>query len=226
MADEEYEEEHEEPVARGALLAERRVAEAAVPWNARFHTDALVLKGPGVSIDLPIDDFLEHASIEERGLAVKKGTRRLFVFDEEARATLRAWIEPFVGKQISKNLRARIRSSLVYALLVAVGSSYGAVSWGIYLTIPALVVIVLAAFVPRREVYLAEALLWLVLAGTSILVAYANQSWIRILPAALGAFLLRQAIVLYAFYAPTGFVLQKRAEGRQARARTDKKASP
>ena len=192
----------------GPVLAERRFMSAGAAWKARFFQGKLVLEPPsGPAIALTDDEFVTSAEIIPTGLIVTKGTRRTFAVDEEARIVLRAWIEPFVQKQLAKNLRHRVVPGVIWAGLIALQNAFGVVTWSVYLLLPAVVTVVLALRFPRREIYLAEGALWLLLAANLAVIAFATQRWLPLLPAFFCALSIQQNLALFRFYAPTRLIL-------------------
>ena len=194
----------------GPLLAERRFKAAGAAWQARFFRRKLVLEPPsGPVIVLTDDEFVTSAEIMPTGLIVTKDTRRGFALDEEARVILRAWIEPFVEKQLARNLRHRVVPGVIWAGLVAIQNAFGVVTWSVFLLLPAVIIAVLALRLPRREVYLAEAALWLLLATNLAVIAFATQRWLPLLPAFFCALAIQHDLALFRFYAPTRMTLGK-----------------
>ena len=191
-------------------LAERRFSTLGESWNARFFSSRLVIEGAsGAVVELSVDEFLASAEVISTGLVVRKGKRRYFRLDEETRAVLRAWIEPFVAKQIARNLRRRVVFGAIWVGLVGIQNSFGVVTWSVYLALPAAIVVAIALRAPRREVYLAEAGLWALLCANLALVAFATRSWLWLVVAFFCAVAVREALKLFSFYAPSRTTLGK-----------------
>jgi hypothetical protein len=183
---------------------------AGAAWKARFFRRKLVLEPPsGPAIALTDDEFVTSAEIMPAGPIVTKDKRRGFALDEEARVILRAWIEPFVEKQLARNLRHRVVPGVIWAGIVAIQNAFGVVTWSVFLLLPAVIIVVLALRLPRRDVYVAEAALWLLLAANLAVIAFASHRWLPLLPAFFCALAIRHDLALFRFYAPTRTTLGK-----------------
>jgi len=187
-------------------LSERRMTGPGGSWKALFFEDALALEGPrGEKVSVAIEDVPAVIAIGARVLFVQpKGERSLgFVVDDETFAVLRAFVEPVVERQLAANLRRQAIRATSFAAVLVVVNAISAVPWSLALAVPVALVAALQLRLPRREVYLAEAALWLTLAGNVALVAFADRAWLRLIPLLFCAYSVRNALGLFVFFGPT-----------------------
>jgi hypothetical protein len=200
--------------ALGDVLEEHRGGNEKAPqlqWTLSFHTHALVaVRADGMRLTFTRKELAANADLLIgtfiRSLAVREPQRAPIPLTPPALAAVRRFIDPIYDEHLAATLKRRMRMLLPLGVFVLVMAApplmpeldlRGAVIGG-----GMIVISVLSRVWKHRALFLADALLWLMIAANNTLLYLSNAKFVFIAFAAIGVFLAIGLAKLYVFYNP------------------------
>lgn len=201
--------------ALGDVLEEHRVGNEKAPqlqWTLTFHTHALAAaRADGMRLTLTRDELVAHTDLllgsVIRSLAVREPQRAPIPLTPPAQAALRRFIEPVYRAHLAATLKRRMRFTLPIGVFVVAMSVpplipaldlRGAVIGGAMIAVS-----LLTRVFTHRALFLADSLVWLLIAVNNAMLLAANPGkWSFGVFAVLGLVLGVGLTKLFAFYGP------------------------
>lgn len=198
--------------AAGALLEDFTIDSPAPAGRFRvsFHEHAIVaVRGDGARFALTRSDLVEHTDLVLGSLAqglVIRHPARAFIPVRPIRAPLRRFLEPVRSAHLAATLKRRVKLSLPIGLFIALTSLPLLLAAtdvrGLVLGISMVLVALAARVIHHRALFLADAVVWLMIAASNALHLAGGGSPVLFGAfAVLGVLFAIGSVRLFAFYA-------------------------